>query len=248
MRSTAGLGLVVLFTVGCAERTKDAPVPVDSASPASAAAPVARGSTISGTVLEQIPVSPYVYLRVETANGALWTAVMEAPFTMCAPVTIYNALPMEQFESTTLKRTFDRLYFGSLEPVASAAHGASAPTAATPLAVDARIGTVEPASGDNARTISALWLQMDNLVGTAVSVRGVVVKYNAGVMGKNWIHLQDASGDPSIGTHDLTVTSLDAATIGDTVTVTGVLRTKVDVGAGYTYPLLLEDARVAARR
>ena len=247
MRSTVGLGLVVLFTVGCADRTNDAPVPVDSASPSTAAAPVARGSTISGTVLEQIPVSPYVYLRVETANGALWTAVPEAPFAVGSPVTIYNALPMEQFESTTLKRTFDRLYFGSLEPVSLPEHGASAAPTTMPQSVDVQVGPIEPATGNNSRTINALWLQMDKLVGTSVTVRGVVVKYNDGMLGKNWIHLQDGSGDQTIGTHDITVTSLDVAAIGDTVTVTGVLRTKVDVGAGYTYPLLLEDARVVGR-
>lgn len=262
MRRTVELGLVVLFTVGCAERTSDAAARGDAlaategiATAASApgasgrdgSGPVAPGGTIIGTVREQIPVSPYVYLRVETPDGELWTAVAEAPFTVGAPVTIYNALPMEQFESATLQRTFDRIYFGALEPVVSAAHGGSGMMAGAPLSPDAVVGAIEPATGENAQTISALWLAMDRLVGKTVAVRGVVVKYNGGVMGKNWIHLQDGSGDPSIGTHDLTVTSLDAAAVGDTITVTGVVRTKVDVGAGYTYPLLLEDAKVSGR-
>jgi len=262
MRRTIQLGLVVLFTVGCAERTPDAgargdavsasegraaDAPTPAASGRDGSGPVAPGGTISGTVREQIPVSPYVYLRVETADGELWAAVAEAPFTVGSPVTIYNALPMEQFASATLQRTFDRIYFGALEPVVSAAHGGSGAMAGAPLSPDAAVGIIEPASGENARTISALWLSMDRLAGTTVAVRGVVVKYNGGVMGKNWIHLQDGSGDPTIGTHDLTVTSLDAAAVGDTITVTGVVRTKVDVGAGYTYPLLLEDAKVTGR-
>ncbi len=247
MRHIAGVGLLALFTVACAspeEGAASGDAATASAS-ASSAGSIVPGGTITGTVRELIPVEPYVYLRLETASGELWTAVAEAPITSGDSVTIYNALPMQQFESKTLERTFDVIYFGALEPTAVGAHGATAMTTGAPVAADAQVGVIAPARGENARTISALWLQSDRLVGTTVAVRGVVVKYNGGVMGKNWIHLQDGSGDPSIGTHDLVATSLDAAAVGDTITVTGTVRTNVDVGAGYTYLLLLEDGKVS---
>ena len=72
----------------------------------------------------------------------------------------------------------------------------------------------------------------------------MVVKYNAGVMGKNWIHLQDGSGDAKQGTNDITVTSPDAAAKGETVTIKGIVRTKKDFGAGYSYVVIVEDAKV----
>jgi hypothetical protein len=249
MRFPVGLGLVLLCGIGCtegaSEGTPDA-APA-AASTAGAGAAIVPGGTITGTVRERIPVEPYVYLRLETAGGEVWTAVADAPVTVDAPITIYNVLPMEQFASATLERTFDVIYFGALEPTAVGAHGATAASSGAPVAADAQVGVVAPATGENARTIAETWLQADRLAGTTVAVRGVVVKYNGGVMGKNWIHLQDGSGDPSIGTHDVVATSADSAAVGDTITVTGTVRRNVDVGAGYTYLLLLEDAKVARR-
>ena len=261
----AGAGLVlpfaVLLSIGCStsdsgaeSSTLAADASVESAA---AGASIAAGGTITGTVLEQIPVEPYVYLRLDTPDGELWTAVAQAPVTVGAPVTVYNALPMAQFESATLGRTFAMIYFGALEPPGADAYGANpganvgadagAASMGAPVPADANVGRIAPATGENARAIGDLWLQMDRLAGSAVSVRGVVVKYNGGVMGKNWIHLQDGTGEPSIGTHDLAVTTLGTVAVGDTVTVTGTVRTRVDVGAGYTYVLLLEDARVGGR-
>jgi hypothetical protein len=63
-------------------------------------------------------------------------------------------------------------------------------------------------------------------------------------MGKNWIHLQDGSGAAAQGTNDMTVTSMDLAAMGTTITVKGTVRTGKDFGAGYVYPVLVEDARI----
>jgi DNA replicative helicase MCM subunit Mcm2 (Cdc46/Mcm family) len=40
------------------------------------------------------------------------------------------------------------------------------------------------------------------------------------------------------------VTSVDTAKPGDTVTITGTVRVNKNVGAGYSYPVLIEDAKV----
>lgn len=252
MRRLCGVALFVPLALACAAPEQEAASPasanVAAESGTAASGPsIAPGGTITGVVREQIPVDPYVYLRLETPDGELWTAVADAPITVGEPITIYNALLMEQFASATLQRTFDRLYFGALEPPGADAYGAAGGSSGTPIPADAKVGRIEPASGANARAIGDLWLQMDRLARTTVSVRGVVVKYNGGVMGKNWIHVQDGSGEASIGTHDLAVTSLDEVAVGDTITVTGTVRTNVDVGAGYTYVLLLEDAKVSGR-
>jgi hypothetical protein len=191
-------------------------------------------------------------LRLKTATGEAWAAVNQTTLTIGAPVTIYNAILMEKFESKTLKRTFDQIYFGSLEapgapPAGMAGSGAAPTSVGTPPAVDAKIAKVDKASGADARTIAEVWTQKDALSGKTVSIRGVVVKYNPGVMGKNWIHLQDGSGDAVKGTHDITVTTMDAAAMGATITITGAVRTNKDFGAGYSYALIVEDAKVVAK-
>jgi len=254
MRIPALLALSVLVTAGCTESGQSDPKPGATATATSAQAVVA-GGTLSGTLREQIPVEPYVYVRLETDNGDVWAAVNQAPLAIGAPVTVYNVMLMEQFASETLKRTFARIYFGSLDSVGGFAGepqedlgppGTSGTSVGAVPAEDANIGPVAKARGADARTIRELWTEKSHLAGATVSIRGVVVKYNPGVMGKNWIHLQDGSGDAARGTHDIAITSLDEAAVGDTVTITGTVRTNRDLGAGYTYELLVEDAKVAS--
>jgi hypothetical protein len=263
MRRIAALGLVTVVLVACSEANDTGKVPLGAmGTPATAAAnPAPAGDALTGTLLEQIPAAPYVYLRLKTANGEVWAAVNQASLTVGSTVNVYGAILMENFESKTLNRTFKQVYFGSLEPVASADPSAGMPSAGmpgagapgapesvgTPQAVDAKVGKIEKASGADARTIGEVWTQKEQLAGKTVSIRGVVVKYNPGVMGKNWIHLQDGSGDAAKGTHDITVTSLDGAAMGATVTITGVVRTNKDFGAGYSYALIVEDAKVAQK-
>jgi hypothetical protein len=69
-----------------------------------------------------------------------------------------------------------------------------------------------------------------------------VVKYNSGIMGKNWLHVQDGSGEA--GTNDLTVTTMATAAVGDTVLVKGMAVTDKDFGYGYKYAFIIEDAQV----
>ena len=254
MHRLSGLSLVALLIAACTTSTADAPkatttaLATDSAPPPSRASVlIAPGGTITGTVREIIPVESYFYLRLDTANGELWTAVNQAKLDVGATVTVYNVLPMEQFASPTLKRTFATIYFGSLQPVAPPPTNAATASTGSSDATDAHVGVVAPARGSGAHIIASLWTAKDQLVRSTVAVRGVVVKYNAGVMGKNWIHLQDGSGNPKAGTHDIAATTLEAAAVGDTITVMGTVRTNVDVGAGYKYALLLENARIVGR-
>ncbi len=82
------------------------------------------------------------------------------------------------------------------------------------------------------------------LAGKPVSVRGKVVKYNANILGKNWLHIQDGSGSADNGDNDLTVTTSTPVALGATVLVTGNVSTNRDFGAGYKYSVIIEDANV----
>jgi len=103
---------------------------------------------------------------------------------------------------------------------------------------------VKKASGPNAYTVAELYEKRSDLDKRDVVVRGQVVKVSAEIMGKNWIHLQDGSGDPSKGTHDIVVTSPDLPSVGDTVTAKGTLLKDKDFGYGYSYPVIVEQASV----
>lgn len=103
---------------------------------------------------------------------------------------------------------------------------------------------VAKASGANAYTVAELFANGASLNGKKVKIRGQVVKFSPQIMGKNWLHLQDGTGEPMKNTHDLVVTSAGKAEKGDTVVVEGVLSANKDFGAGYSYVVIVEDAAI----
>lgn len=243
MRRVSSLLLLATMVAGCESKTPEpSKVPLGEAP---AGAPVAA-ERLAGPVLEQLAASPYVYLRVKTSQGEVWAAVPETKVAVGTSVTVYNPMLMTKFESKTLKRTFDEVYFGTLTPDDSAAVGAGenphagVSTPSAPVVV----AKVEKAAGADARTVAEAFAQKASLDGKSITIRGTVVKYNPGVMGKNWIHLQDGSGSAANGTNDITVTSMDEVAMGQVITVTGTARTNKDFGSGYSYAIIVEGAKV----
>src|SRR5262249_55756859 len=127
---------------------------------------------------------------------------------------IVPEMTLENFESKTLKRTFEHIVFGSVAAAPAKAHG------------------------EAGRTIAEVWAQKDALKDAPVAVRGKVVKFLPSIMGKNWMHLRDD------GDRDITVTTTDTAAVGDLVLVRGTLRLDKDFGSGYRYPVIVEEAKV----
>ncbi|RUM42636.1 MAG: DNA-binding protein [Desulfocapsa sp.] len=103
---------------------------------------------------------------------------------------------------------------------------------------------VEKASGDNAYTVNDAFSKKDDLNGKTVRIRGQVVKFSPMIMGRNWVHLQDGTGDPMNNTHDLVFTTAETVKKGDTITMEGVLTANKDFGAGYRYEAIIEKAKV----
>lgn len=213
-----------------------------AADPVSGKAP-AKG-VISGEVMEVKDVDSYTYLRLKTRDGETWAAVGTAPVKKGATVTLENTMVMNNFESKTLKKTFPTIIFGSLAGAAGAG-AAAGPSAlgskmATLTAPDAAPIKVAKASGANAYTVADVVSKAAQLKDKPVKVNGQVVKYNAGIMGKNWIHLRDGSG--TANNNDVLVTTAATAKVGELLTVSGVVRNDKDFGAGYSYKVLIEEA------
>lgn len=239
-----------------------APAPVQAASPA----------PLTGEVQEVLRVDSYVYLRLKTAQGEAWAAVPTTPVAKGAKVAIGNPMTMRQFESKSLKRTFDTIYFGTLvDPNAKPAalvpvpggggpaatigsmpsfNAGAAPAAMpanphagmTPAAAPPKVGKVPKATGPDAKTVAEVVAGRAKLKDKPVTVRAQVVKLSKGILGKNWLHLQDGSGTEKDGSHDILVTSTELAAVGDVVTVRGTVHTDVDLGSGYRYDVMIGEA------
>jgi hypothetical protein len=208
---------------------------VSASAPATSPPPASTG--VSGEVLEVRDVESYTYLRLKTKDGETWAAVSKAPVSKGAKVTLENVMVMKDFESRSLRRTFPTILFGTLAGAAG-----SPPATATAGVAEARDVKVPKASGPNARTVAEIMTKGAELKDKPVLVRGRVVKYNAAIMGRNWIHLRDGSGSAANGSNDLLVTTASQAKAGDVVTVKGIVRTDKDFGSGYTYKVLVEEA------
>jgi hypothetical protein len=90
-------------------------------------------------------------------------------------------------------------------------------------------------------TISKLFADPKSYDGKTIKVKGQVTKFNSGIMGKNWIHIQD--GTEYKESFDLTITTDATATLGETITMEGKIILDKDFGYGYKYDVLMEDAK-----
>ena len=103
---------------------------------------------------------------------------------------------------------------------------------------------VAKADCENSYSVAEIHGGKDELADREIVVRGRVVKIATGILGANWIHLQDGSGDPQTGSNDITVTSNDRPETGEIITMQGVLHTNKDFGAGYRYDVIIMDGKI----
>ncbi len=103
---------------------------------------------------------------------------------------------------------------------------------------------IERAPGETGHTIAELHVGKTDLEGKEVSIRGKVTKYNPGIMGRNWIHMQDGSGTEDGNDYEITVTTQESTSVGEIVLVKGKLGVNRNFGAGYSYSIIVEDATV----
>jgi hypothetical protein len=105
------------------------------------------------------------------------------------------------------------------------------------------VAPVPRSSASNGRSVSELVAQRAALAGSLVRVRGQIVKLTEGIRGKTYLHLRDGSGSAGAGDQDLTVTTGEPFELGEVVEVEGQLALDRDLGLGYRYVVLLEEAR-----
>lgn len=202
---------------------------------------------LRGKLLETQNVDGYTYLRLKTLTGEAWAAVPTATLKLGADVMVENAAVMSNFESKTLKRTFPTIAFGTLAGVPKKSWDVaeiSAAHAGLPKQADLENIKVTKATGANARTVAELVTHAADNKDKAIVVSGKVVKFNGGIMGKNWVHLRDGTGAAADSSNDVLITTQDIAKVGDVVTVSGVVRTNKDFGSGYAYKVIVEDAKL----
>jgi hypothetical protein len=227
-------------------------------------------AAFSGKVVEKQDATPYTYVRLDDGAGnEIWAAVPKTQLEIGEEIALKGGFVMKNFNSKTLNRTFESIIFAS-----GLVRGSENKTVRTPgVATGSSLGAVqsevspramtsqssggstraivsftgakvEKSTAQNGYTVGELFAKAGNLKNQKVTVKGLVVKISPNIMGKNWLHIQDGTGDPKTNTHDLVVTSSAIVEKGAIISLEGVLAIGKDFGFGYKYDVLIEDAVV----
>ena len=211
-------------------------------------------AAVSGKVTQKMDASVYTYIRLDDGAGnETWAAVPKTQLEIGEQITLKGGTVMRNFNSKTLNRTFDSIIFATgviragedknVQTQAAAMTGSDATRSGIPahgLTSQSSGGStratvpfadikVEKSTARNGYTVGELFEKAASLNKQKVTVR-------------DWIHIQDGTGDPGKSTHDLVVTSADTAQKGAIITIEGTLAADKDFGSGYRYHVIVEDA------
>ncbi len=232
-------------------------------------ADAAAGNT-TGMVVETMNSSGYTYLLIDSGADKTWVAIPETKIAKGATITYKSGMIMKNFSSKTLNRTFDSIIFSpgldeekstqfhgkaADDSFAAAVKSESSKTAVPALNMEASGGslgaitpykeiTVTKSAAANAYTVEEIFAQAKKLNSQKISLHGVVTKVSANIMGRNWVHLQDGTGNPMQNTHDIVATTSELPELNSKITIEGILAAEKNFGAGYKYAAIIEQATV----
>lgn len=200
---------------------------------------------LTGKVIETMDSAGYTYVQIDNNGEKTWIAVTETKVKKGQKLSFAPGMEMLNFESKSLKRTFDRIIFsGGVIGAQGVSGEKKSPGSKGSAVTSTEKIKVDRASGQSAYTVAEIYKNSKKLEKKKVSVKGKVVKVSTGVMSKNWVHIQDGTGDAKTGTDDLVVTGNDIPAVGDEVTASGTLYNNKDFGSGYKYVVIIEDASI----
>lgn len=190
-------------------------------------------------VVETLNTERYTYLNVSENERTFWIAIPKKEVEVGATYYYKGGLLKQNFFSQEYNRVFEELYLVS--DVSPHPLGSEAPALAQAMA---NVGTavtdgpikIDPVEG--AIKIAELMSNRSKYEGKVVKITGKCVKVNPMIMGRNWVHLQDGSGENM----DLTVTTQESIPIGAVVSMEGTIALNKDFGAGYRYEVIMEGA------
>jgi len=194
----------------------------------------------TATVIETMNAGGYTYMQVRESGDPYWVAVTATAVKPGERVSFTEEMWMPNFKSRALGRTFDTILFASMA-------GGARPDGAEPVQ---NLNAPQHVIGRDGGSlhVAEVYATRYALNGKAVRVHGKVTKISRGIMKRDWVHLQDGTGDDA--TNDLVLTTENAGSLkeGETVSAVGTATVDKDFGYGYFYPILLENSRFESGR
>lgn len=194
-------------------------------------------------VQEVIPVSGYTYLRVLENKEEKWLATNPIDAKVGETYYYEGGFEMTNFKSKELDRVFEKILFLegiSKEPILHA-EGEKLISPGASVVKEAKKEIKVPVA-EGGITISELFAKKEMYKGKKVKISAEVTKFSPEIMGTNWIHVQD--GTDFNGSFDLAITSDAEVKVGDIVTFEGPITLDKDLGYGYFFDVLMEEAKL----
>lgn len=200
---------------------------------------ISNNGNNAARVEDKIDAGNYTYMQVTENNKTYWIAVTRMDIEKGEMVYFSQAMEMKNFKSESLNRTFESVLF-----VQDASKFPNQKTGEDPHKnlTSRKNEQVSLETPEGNKTVEQIYNEKESLNGKTVKVKGKVVKFNSGIMNRNWIHIQDGTADGE--NFDLLVTSDALAAVGDVIVAEGELVLDRDFGAGYSYAVLLENAKI----
>lgn len=261
---------ISLWAASCQD-VNDSTTSTKSDSSTSTVAPATSTEVMKGVVKQSMQTTNYTYILFTVNNADQWVAVPSQQVKEGETYYFRGGLTMNNFESKELGKTFDNILFlerlstdeasakMAKQPGVPSDQVASQHTVAevpsetngtapaqpseykrTPPTIEKKSMKIEPVKGGI--TVGELYKNKANYSGKIVKIKGEVTKFTPAVMGKNWLHIQD--GTEGSGKFDLVVTSTKEVKVGDKITVEGKISLDKDLGYGYFFDVIMEDATV----
>ena len=214
--------LISLLLLACGSPAPTTPTPTTPTPPAaSPAADDSFANVAPAKVLEVVDCADRTLARVQEAQWVFWVSLPKQPLQVGDPLLLGKG-PLQKVV-TCGEATYNDVVVIEQAKVVTAEQ------------VQAALGLKPPEGG---LSIAEVVAKRAELAGKPVKVRGRVVKLNKGIFGKNWMHIVDGSQAEG----DLTITSDSFAEVGQVVVASATLTIDKDLGFGYFYSEILEDA------
>jgi len=190
-------------------------------------------------VIDKIDVKGYSYLQVTENKNDFWVAVPTMEIEIGETVYFSKFMVMEDFHSDNIDKSFDEILFvedarkSPTPDEMKKIHSGATSTDKQQISIT---------SLKDGKSIQQIFSESSELKGKVIRVKGQVVKFNRQIMKRNWIHIQDGTGTEN--NFDLVVTSDKDVKVGDIIIAEGKLAVDKDFGAGYYFPVIIEDATI----
>lgn len=195
-------------------------------------------------ILETADAGTYTYIKVEENGEQYWAAIMKAPVKIGDTITIKEQVWMNNFKSTALNKTFDKVLFADIqrEGISGAdnihsIHGdmikKKQEHAYRP---DPKFNEGLVISNDQPQktNITEIFNNAEKYKNKNVEIEGEVIQVSDKVMGNTWVKIYDGKDSLIFRSPN----EDEKVSIGNKVKVIGTINTDIDYGYGFSYKII----------